>query len=399
MHLPADFLSISQSHLEALIADKDEEGPHLEFKRDIPQNWGNSEKNEFAADASAFANAGGGDLIFGIDEDSQGRASSLVPQALGNADQAAIRIQDILLGQTEPRLPGTRVRTIPVSVGGVDGHAVVVRIPPSWQSPHRVKTNQHFYVRDGMKKRQLEIPEIRNLFLRTEGQAQRVRDFRADRVGKILSGSLPMRMTEGALLVVHLVPTESARGDVAVDPVPFTQKYVPMLGRSARNARINLDGALVTAEDRERKCEGYSQIFRNGFFESVAVLTHRNDIGKIQLPSLWYEQEVAKLLDAYRAIVQGLGLTGEISVMLSILNAQEVQLGVNQSLWDHSDALQTFFDRPVVLIPDMTAQAEDSAFQALKPAFDMVWQAAGFAGSDNFGATGVWKYPGQGARS
>lgn len=393
MHLPADFLSISQSHLEALIAAKEEEGPHLEFKRDVPQNWGNGEKHEFAADASAFSNAGGGDLIFGIDEDAQGRASAIVPQALDNADQAAIRIQDILLGQTEPRLPGTRIRAIPVSVAGADGYVVVVRIPPSWQSPHRVKTNQHFFVRDGMKKRQLEIPEIRNLFLRTEGQAQRVRDFRAERVGKILSGNLPMTMTDGSVLVVHFIPAESAREEVSVDPVPFTQKYVPVLGRSARNARINLDGALATFEDRERKCEGYSQIFRNGFFESVAVLTYRNDIGKIRLPSKWYEEELAKLLDSYRAIIQRLGLDGEISVMLSILNAQEVQLGVNQHFWDHSDSLQTFFDRPVVLIPDMTAQAGLSAFQALKPAFDMVWQAAGFVGSDDYDANGVWRHP------
>jgi hypothetical protein len=154
-----------------------------------------------------------------------------------------------------------------------------------------------------------------------------------------------------------------------------------------------LDGAFVTSENRERKCEGYSQIFRNGFFESVVVLTHRNDIGKIQLPSLWYEQEVAKLLDAYRAIIQRLELDGEISVMLSILNAQEVQLGVNQGLWDDSDANQTFFDRPIVLIPDVTAQAGLSAFQALKPGFDMVWQAAGFVGSDNYDANGVGRHP------
>jgi Putative DNA-binding domain len=391
MHLPADFLSISQSHLEALIAACEEEGPHLEFKRDVPQTWGNGEKHELAADASAFANAGGGDLIFGIDEDSQGRASALVPQALCDADQAAIRIQDILLSQTEPRLPGTRIRAIPVSVGGVNGHVVVVRILPSWQAPHRVKTNQHFFVRDGMKKRQLEVPEIRNLFLRTEGQAQRVRDFRADRVGKILSGSLPMRMAEGALLVVHLVPTESARGEVSIDPVPFTHTHVPVLASSARYARINLDGALATAEDRERKCEGYSQIFRNGFFESVEVLTRRNDIGKLQLPSLRYERAVAKLLDSYRAILSGLRVGSEISVMLSILNAQEVQLGVSQDLFDFSDEQQTFFDRPIVLIPDVTTQPETSAFQALKPVFDLVWQAAGFVGSANYDAAGAWR--------
>ena len=393
MPLPADFLSISQSDLEALISCQEEEGAHLEFKRDIPQNWGGSEKHEFAADASAFSNSGGGDLIFGIDQDAQGRASALVPLALDNADQTAIRLQDILLSQTEPRLPGTRIRAIPVSVGGIAGHVVVVRIPPSWQAPHRVKTNQHFFIRDGGKKRQLEIPEIRNLFLRTEGQVQRVRDFRAERIGKLLSGSIPVRMEEGTLLVVHLIPTESARGDVSIDPVPFVQKSVPVLGRSGRGARINLDGALAAFENREQKCEGYSQLFRNGFFESVAVLTHRNDIGKIQIPSLWFEKEVAKLVDSYRAIIQVLGLDGELSVMLSILNADQAQLRVNQNRWDFMDDQQTFFDRKIIQIPDVTAESGVSAFQALKPAFDIFWQAAGFVGSDSYDATGVWRHP------
>lgn len=201
-------------------------------------------------------------------------------------------------------------------------------------------------------------------------------------------------MEEGTLLVVHLIPTESARGDVSIDPVPFVQKSVPVLGRSGRGARINLDGALAAFENRERKCEGYSQLFRNGFFESVAVLTHRNDIGKIQIPSLWFEKEVAKLLDSYRAIIQVLGLDGELSVMLSILNADQAQLRVNQNLWDLMDDQQTFFDRKIIQIPDVTAESRVSAFQALKPAFDMVWQAAGFVGSANYDAAGVWRHQG-----
>lgn len=391
MTLPENLLAITQAHIEQLVADQTREGPHLDFKRDYPTAWNEAVKHEFLADATAFANSGGGDLVFGIEEDGQAQASVVVPQLIPNVDQEVRRLQDFLLNLTEPRLPGTKVHVVQVSVDRIDGYVIVVRIPQSWAGPHRVKTNQHFFIRDGLRKRQLDVPELRSLFLRTENQARRVNDFRTERLGKILSGDAPQRLVDGPVLVAHLVPTQAALGLVQVDPVPYTnQRRLPVIGTAAGMARLNLDGALVVRnETPQGETHGYSQFFRNGFFESTFVLTRRTEEGRVVLPSLSYEQHLIALLGTFREELDRLGINYECAVMLSLLRADEVKLGV-RSVWGFDDPHQTLFDRKTLVLPDVVARSDATPEQAMKPAFDLMWQAAGFVGSRNYNAAGEW---------
>ncbi|WP_176256714.1 AlbA family DNA-binding domain-containing protein [Derxia lacustris] len=376
--------------MEQLIAAQSQEGPHLDFKRELPAAWDDRSKVKFMADVTAFANAGGGDIIFGMDETADAQASVIVPQTLVSADEEVRRIQDFILNLAEPRLPGTQVHAVAVTGAGTSGHAVIVRIPQSWAGPHRSKPNLHFYVRDGLRNRQLDVPEIRGLFLRSESQAQRVRDFRVDRLGKILSGEAPHRLVPGSLLVVHLVPTQAALGLVQVDPVPYSdRRNLPVLGAMSGRARLNIDGALYVRNSGPAGTHGYSQFFRNGFFESTHVLTGRNPAGKAHLGSLSYEEQLITLLGAFRAELIHLSIEPELSVMLSILGADDAQLGV-EATYDFLEDHQTFFDRRALLLPDVLAQSGVVPEQALKPVFDLVWQAAGFPGSRNYNAAGEW---------
>lgn len=391
MTLPNDLSSIKQAHIEQLVADQVREGPHLDFKRDLPTAWNDAAKHEFLADTTAFANSGGGDLIFGIDEDGQAQASNVMPQVISSVDQEIRRLQDFLLNLAEPRLPGVKIQAVQVSVAGTDGHVVVVRIPQSWAGPHRVKTNQHFFIRDGLRKRQLDVPEIRSLFLRTENQAQRLNDFRTERLGKILSGNAPQQLVDGPVLVAHLIPTQAALGLVQIDPVPYTkQGGLPVIGSSAGLARLNLDGALVVRnETPQGKTHGYSQFFRNGFFESTFVLTRPMDDGRVLLASRSYEEHLIALLGNFRRVLDGLGINYECAVMLSLLRADEVRLSV-RSAWEFDDPHQTLFDRKTLVLPDVVAPSAVPPEKAMKPAFDLMWQAAGFVGSQNYNSAGEW---------
>lgn len=391
MPLPNDLLAITQAHIELLVADQTREGPHLDYKRDLPAAWNDSAKHEFLADATAFANSGGGDLVFGVEEDGQAQASAVIPQVIENIDQEVRRLQDFLLNLAEPRLPGVKIQAVPVSAAGIEGHVVVVRIPQSWAGPHRVKTNQHFFVRDGLRKRQLDIPEIRSLFLRTESQARRIGDFRTERLGKIMSGNAPQRLVVGPVFVVHLIPTQAALGLVQIDPVPYTiQLALPVIGTSGGLARLNLDGALVVRnETAQGETHGYSQFFRNGFFESVLVLSRRTENGRAVLPSRSYEEYLIALLVNFRRELDRLDINSECAVMLSLLRADEVQLGV-RSDWGFDNSHQTLFDRKTLVLPDIVARSDVTPEKALKPAFDLMWQAAGFAGSWNFNDAGEW---------
>jgi predicted HTH transcriptional regulator len=69
MALNKQLESIEEGDLQDLIDNQVSKGKIMEYKEALPSN-SESDKKEFLADVSSFANAAGGDLIFGIGEDS-----------------------------------------------------------------------------------------------------------------------------------------------------------------------------------------------------------------------------------------------------------------------------------------------------------------------------------------
>ncbi len=387
MSLPRDLLRISQDDIQALVAERHAEGTYLEFKRELPRPDAGG-RHEFLADVSAFANSSGGDLVYGIEEDGEGRAAA-ISALQGNADEACRRVQDVLLNGIEPRVPGLQVQAIAVAGGFI----IVVRAPQSWAGPHRVKSNFHFFTRENGRKRQLDVPEIRGLFLRSENQAQRVRDFRTERLSKLISGEGPHRLVPGALLVGHFVPTQAALGIVQIDPIPYMQnRDLPVLSPTAAHSRVNADGALAVRNPGPRGTHGYSQLFRNGYFEAVKVLTYEEG-ARAALGSIAYERDFIALVRALRSEYIHLEIGTEMTIMVSLLKADQVELGIDRfryALEDH----QGYFDRQTLVLPDVLLPADLSVEHALKPIFDLVWQAAGMERSNNYNQEGDWAPPG-----
>lgn len=383
MSLPRDLTTANEAHLRAIVEARQSENTHLEFKRDVPGRDARGIQ-DLLADVSAFANSSGGDLLYGIDEDGEGQAAALVPQA-GNMDDEARRVQNVLMNNIEPRLPGLQVMAVLVAGGFV----LAIRVPQSWGGPHRVKTNNAFYVRENGRKRPLDVPEIRGLFLRSEQQAQRVRNFRTERLGKIFTGEAAHRLAPGAVLTAHFVPTQAALGTVSVDPIPYMlNRQLPVLGINIPNARVNADGALVVRNPGAAGTFGYSQLFRNGFFETVKVLEGRAE-ERATLGSVAYETQLIELVRMLRAEYTFLEIGTEMTCMLSMLHADRVELGLdrwNYNLADH----QGFFDRDVLVLPDVLLLSELPPAKALRPVFDLVWQSAGLERSANYDAAGEW---------
>lgn len=390
MSLPRNILETSQTDIQRLIADRVQEGAHIDFKRELPAAWDSSAKHELLADVTAFANSGGGDIVYGVNENESAEASAICPLVLASVDQEVRRLQDFILTLSEPRLPGVQVQAVSVSEGGKEGHVLVVRVPQSWASPHRVKTNQHFYVREGLRKRPLDVPELRALFVRTESQAQRVRDFRSDRLAKVLTEDTPTPLKEGPRLVVHVVPTQAALGLVSIDPVPYSRgvTYLPMIGREGGvAATLNFDGAFAAISYQNEKPVKYTQLFRQGFFESVWVLEPFGSVDEPLLPSMAYERYINQFLVQVRAELDRHGLQKDIAVFLSLLSADNVVFAVRSDFGSGHHR----FDRNSLLFPDVLIPAEVTPGAGMRPIYDLVCQSAGLAGSANYGADGDWK--------
>lgn len=392
MPLPIDILATTQADIERLISDRVQEGPHLDFKRNLPPTWDSGAKHELLADVTAFANSGGGEIIYGVDENESAEASAIFPQVLASIDQEVRKMQDILLNSAEPRVPGVQVHSVAVTVGDKAGYVVVVRVTQSWAAPHRVKTNQHVYVREGLRKRPLDVPELRAAFLRAETQAQRVRDFRSDRLAKILTGETPVSLQPGPRLVIHAIPTQAALGLVQIDPVPYSrgQKYVPLIGQeNGIAASLNFDGAYAEIPSGRGRGTGYTQLFRQGYFEAVWVLSPFGNEAAPMLPGVAYEKFINQFLGRVRGELNRLGIQMDMAVFLSVLGADKLVFGAPSDIGGHY--VTRHFDRPMLLLPDVLIPAEVMPGRGMRPAYDLMCQSAGLEGSENYGPDGEWK--------
>lgn len=393
MSLPINLLATTQADIQRLIADRVQEGPHLDFKRDLPVAWDSSAKHELLADVTSFANSGGGDIVYGVDENEAAVASTICPQTFASVDQEVRRLQDFILNLAEPRLPGVQVHAVPVSEGGKAGYILVVRVPQSWAAPHRVKTNQHLYVREGLRKRPLDVPELRALFVRTETQAERVRDFRSDRLAKVLTGETPIPLKPGPQLVVHAIPTQAALGLVQIDPVPYSrgESYLPMIGPlSGVTARLNFDGVCAVIPTRDAQAAGYTQLFRQGYFEAVWVLSPFGEVRDPVLPGIAYENYINRFLEQVRGELDRSGVTRDMAVFMSLLGADQVVFA-GPSDFGFGSSSYYRFDRQSLLLPDVLIPADVMPGRGMRPVYDLMCQSVGMERSANYGPDGEWK--------
>ena len=189
------FYEITKRDIESLIVNEVAEGKTLEYKEELPGS-SDGDKKEFLYDISAFANASGGDILYGIAEKRDvNKKSTGIPGKLSglsgiNIDAEIRRLQSCIQDGIAPRIPGIQIRPVDEFAEPV----IIIRIPKSWNSPHMVtlKGVSHFYSRNSTGKYQLDIDEIRAAFIASESLAQRIKEFRIDRISKLVADETPV---------------------------------------------------------------------------------------------------------------------------------------------------------------------------------------------------------------
>ena len=162
---------LDENTLQALITNQVPEGKTIEYKREFP---GTAESKEIPllATVASFANTYGGDLLIGV-EASEGLPTQLVGVEIENVDGEILPLDHVLRSGLEPRVPHVDIRTITVGDGR---YILVIRVPTSWNAPHRVRQNSKFYARNSAGRYELDVGELRTAFTMTESVAQRIRD-------------------------------------------------------------------------------------------------------------------------------------------------------------------------------------------------------------------------------
>ena len=163
--IPKRFEDISKADIDALVANGVAEGRTIDYKRTLPGGT-DEEKREFLADVSSFANAAGGDIIYGVEED-KGVPTSANGLPGIDPDKEILRLDSCIRTGIDPRVPAVQIKAV---VGFPAGPVMVLRVPKSWSSPHMVtfKNSSRFFSRTNAGKFQMDVTEIRSAFALSE---------------------------------------------------------------------------------------------------------------------------------------------------------------------------------------------------------------------------------------
>jgi len=388
--LTKDIHQITKADIDELILDQREESKTLEFKREL--NFNDSAKRELACDIASFANASGGDLLFGVDEqrDAEGKRLGYAGKANGiscqNFDELRQRLENFLRDAIEPPIPGLAFQEV---AGFEDGSVVIVRIPESWIAPHLVKygNKPQFYARNTGGKFALDSHEIRAAFLANDGRAKQLLDFCDRRVGLITAAELPAKIdTDDRIkIATHVLPVlRRTERTLSASQMVSTDLSVPMRSGVGWNHRFNLDGYLAY--------DGlsYSLLFRSGGTEAVfttPTLTMEN-------VSAFYGSRVEQgVIDSTIICLKAIRkceIPGPYSVHVALVNTKGTRIVQHK---DYFPREPHTIDRSVVILPQLLLEEPVGNInipEFLKPAFDVLWQASGWQSSPSYDDQGKW---------
>lgn len=162
--LDASGSSIKWEHLNQVVAERLAESSQLDWKIDPP-----SDMSEFAKDVAAFANAEGGQIVYGVGEvsDGKGLATASILKLHEYDDKGIRKLNQAIISRIQPPVVGVNIET--VLKPGEDTGILVVTVPRSNDAPHLVFSEQHLFsvpMRSGTDTRYLREFEIERGYTR-----------------------------------------------------------------------------------------------------------------------------------------------------------------------------------------------------------------------------------------
>jgi len=395
---------ITEDDLQRLVINKVAENKTLEYKEELPKH-SDKEKKEFYKDISSFANALGGDIIYGISEEKKTKIPEEVKGLdIESIDEEVARLSSMISDGIEPRIiPTPKIQSVVLSN---EKTVIIIRIYRSWTAPHRIGSNNHkFWIRNNNNKHEMDITELRNAFNLSGNMEDRIQKFRTDRMQKILSNETPILFPSenSSFLILHLIPLASFHPepqyfDIKKNKntlnkfmIPMCQKFLNIPNNIWWKNRNNFDGFL-THQDYGDNDISYVQFFRNGVIESVKSGIVKPYQGRLCITGDTIEKLVIQSTTKYLNLLKQIDMQPPISLFLTITGARNAEMFIDEIQFISRAFCTTKIDRDILQIPELIIENFDiSVEKFLKPIFDTIWNACGYDGSINYNEDGERK--------
>jgi hypothetical protein len=381
---------VSLDELKLLIQNQTSEKRTIDYKLNLILDT-DENKKEFLADVTSFANTDGGVIIYGMKED-----NALPVELFGlksdNKDILKGKIESIIRDGIEPKL--NKISVVEIPTENEDKFVIVLKIPKSWSSPHLVwyKRSSKFFARNSSHgKYQLDVNEIRTHFLFSDANSQQIRNFRFDRISKIINGEAPITLISNPKFIMHIIPVSSFQ---LQNKIP-TQKLISVMRNPGPlhdyKKLYNFEGLLFHNQfDIRFPAEKYIQVFRTGIIELLnADFTDVKENEKIifgkRLEYFYINQ-----LPVFFNLLKFFEIGFPIIILLSVVGIKNYKFDI-QDRYGYFNANYPIKSENL-LIPDMLLEEKSlSALDTqLKQIFDPIWNSAGFSGSIYYNASNKW---------
>jgi hypothetical protein len=385
--LPIKFDDVSIASLQGLIDNGLHESKNLDFKRTTVGPRDEDKKN-FLADVSALANTAGGDLIFGVEEHN-GQATKLCGVDIKDPEAEKLRLEGILQGGLEPRLPNVVIKTF--SEQSII--CILIRVRQSFSAPHRVTFQKHskFYGRNSSGNYAMDVSQLRQAFLASEGVVDSIKSFRKDRLEVIEKYEEPVLLSQGSpLLIIHILPLVSFSTAVEIQVGPEDQLQ-PLISSSGFSQRYTLEG-FVTFSPAELMDGGdaraYTLLFRSGCVEAVAAQSFFSNIEQPEpyIHATSVERLLRENVGRYVNKLKLKQVEPPFYLCVSLLNIGGRYLKTE----NHFHEASIVRKKSALLIPETLIEDHMSTEQMVRPAIDFLWNAFGHAKSANYDNEGKY---------
>ena len=256
------------------------EGNTIEYKRDL-QIYSEKETKEFLADVSSFANANGGTIFYGIDEQ-----DGLVGIEIQELDTFRLRVQQKIEDGILPR-PGFKIKFLETSE---NKYIFIIQVHKSFSGPHAVKSSDQYYYRSDAGKRRMDHFQLKNAFLQSNALKEEIEKFCNRKVSEILLKETPVQLSDEAVVAMFLIPINYWNDEIIVEPAKLkdSSSGFQIMDFGVGHVERNFDGFMIGNHNK-----GYLQLFRNGTILSVSSSITTNVIdSKNYVPTTIFQEEI-----------------------------------------------------------------------------------------------------------
>lgn len=331
--IPRPFEDVSESDLESLVANEIAEQRTLEFKRDLNIKK-DGDRLKFVQNISSFANAQGGDILYGIDAP-KGVAIGISGIQDADRDAVILDLEDLLISGVQPRITGLRSRWIAC---GDRRHVLLIRVPASTIAPHRViyKGDNSFYGRKSNGKYPMDTAELREAFTASEALPTRLRALHLEAVDAVHRDLLPIGVGDNPHAILSLIPTTYFR-ELRDLPITRETALAPFKPEGYLEAVPMIEGILLhNIPDAPRAMNSFAITHRQGRVDTGWTLGRMsdslNETGKFIAPDT-FENGVLDGAISGTTRLQPHGVDGPWLVLVTLSGIRDYQLGAGGSIY------------------------------------------------------------------